>query len=633
MDVKLFVGQVPSSCDEVDLRQLFSQFGHVQDVFILRDRATQRPKGAAFVTMADAAAADAAIQSLDNRHALPPQTQPLQVRVAENKGPGQGPGPRHSAAPSRHSAAAGRPQRNSHGRKLFVSQFPRDYREEDLGDLMRPYGTVEESVVLRDRETQEGRGAGFVIFSGASACERAIQALDGQLVLPNMRRPLQVRYADGEVPPPAGDPKLFVGMVTREATEEDIHNVFAPFGHIEDIFLIKKDGQATGACFVKYDSLEACDAAIQELDGRHTFPGANRPVNVKYAAAAGSRGRRGEPEPHPAPVYDHPHQYPPVRAIAPAAASSRGPGRYVEEAAAAAPTEEPKLFVGMITREATEHDVYDVFAPFGHVTDIHLLQKEGQNSGACFVKFTTFDACDAAIRELNGRHTFPGASRPVTVKFATGAGGGGSGSGGGGRSGGGRRPDPDSGRLTVRQPAPTHEVAQPYPSMAYPAPSPLSAPLAQLAGLPQLDLAQQIMQLQHLQQMQLQQLQQLQVLQQQLLSQPIALAGQPLLQTQPPPPPPPAGRASAGPPGATLYVNHLPAEYTDDHLVQLFQPFGTLLNASVSRDRHTSQSRGFGFVGFLNPGDAQAAIASLNGAQVGPHRLLVQVKTDRPRPY
>ena len=65
MPTKLFVGGIPYRATEEELRQLFSQAGEVVSVFIPMDRMTQRPRGFAFVEMADDASADKAIAMFD----------------------------------------------------------------------------------------------------------------------------------------------------------------------------------------------------------------------------------------------------------------------------------------------------------------------------------------------------------------------------------------------------------------------------------------------------------------------------------------------------------------------------------------------------------------------------------------
>jgi len=61
MPTKLFVGGIPYRMSDEELRQLFSQAGEVVSVFIPMDRETGRPRGFAFVEMADDAQAEAAI--------------------------------------------------------------------------------------------------------------------------------------------------------------------------------------------------------------------------------------------------------------------------------------------------------------------------------------------------------------------------------------------------------------------------------------------------------------------------------------------------------------------------------------------------------------------------------------------
>jgi len=64
---KLYVGNLPFSTTESELRQLFEKHGPVESVAVIMDRETGRPRGFGFVEMGDANAAAAAMQSLDGR--------------------------------------------------------------------------------------------------------------------------------------------------------------------------------------------------------------------------------------------------------------------------------------------------------------------------------------------------------------------------------------------------------------------------------------------------------------------------------------------------------------------------------------------------------------------------------------
>ena len=62
---KLYVGNLPFSVTESELRTAFEQHGSVSSVNVITDRETGRPRGFAFVEMEDASAADAAMRALD----------------------------------------------------------------------------------------------------------------------------------------------------------------------------------------------------------------------------------------------------------------------------------------------------------------------------------------------------------------------------------------------------------------------------------------------------------------------------------------------------------------------------------------------------------------------------------------
>ena len=65
MSKKLYVGNLPFGTSEAELRTLFEQYGPVERVNVITDRETGRPRGFAFVEMAEVGGADSATRSLD----------------------------------------------------------------------------------------------------------------------------------------------------------------------------------------------------------------------------------------------------------------------------------------------------------------------------------------------------------------------------------------------------------------------------------------------------------------------------------------------------------------------------------------------------------------------------------------
>jgi RNA recognition motif-containing protein len=63
---KLYVGNLTYGVGDAELEQLFAQFGSVQSAQVIQDRDTGRSKGFGFVEMESEAAAQAAIQALNN---------------------------------------------------------------------------------------------------------------------------------------------------------------------------------------------------------------------------------------------------------------------------------------------------------------------------------------------------------------------------------------------------------------------------------------------------------------------------------------------------------------------------------------------------------------------------------------
>ncbi|WCJ22348.1 Flowering time control protein FCA [Euphorbia peplus] len=226
----------------------------------------------------------------------------------------------------------------------------------------------------------------------------------------------RVRYGSD----PNGDGlhvKLYVSNVPSTSVEENVRPLFEKHGRVV-LVVFPKDkmtGQQQGYCFVKYATLEEAEGAIRALNGQHTFPGEKNPIKVKFAVgererlgilerdqfAMGGRERfaMGERERFATGEREQ---------FATGEREHVGRGEHVD-----------KLFVGSISKQASQLELEEIFSPYGHVEDVFIAtDAQKQNRGYAFIKYSHRDMALAAIEALNGTFTMRGCDLPLNVRFA-----------------------------------------------------------------------------------------------------------------------------------------------------------------------------------------------------------------------
>ncbi|XP_058055064.1 CUGBP Elav-like family member 4 isoform X1 [Anopheles bellator] len=374
-----------------------------------------------------------------------------------------------------------------------------------------------------------------------------------------MNRAIQVKPADSEN---RGDRKLFVGMLSKQQTEEDVRQLFNAFGTIEECTILRgPDGASKGCAFVKFTSHQEAQAAITSLHGSQTMPGASSSLVVKFADTEKERQLRRMQQ-----MAGH------MNLLSPFVFNQFGPyGAYAQQQQAA--------LMAAATAQGTYINPMAALA-----TQIpHALNGSGQpvNGAIPSLPSPTMPTFNMAAQTPNGQptgsdavysngipQTYPGHALHLSIP-AQGL------------------PNGDAALPHAAYPG-----IQPYPGVAYPAvygqfPQAIPQHIAAVAPTQREDILMF------------------------------------------------PGCSISGPEGCNLFIYHLPQEFGDGELMQMFMPFGTVISSKVFIDRATNQSKCFGFVSFDNPASAQAAIQAMNGFQIGMKRLKVQLKRpkDANRPY
>ncbi|XP_053241991.1 CUGBP Elav-like family member 1 isoform X13 [Podarcis muralis] len=429
--------------------------------------------------------------------------------------------------------------------------------------------------------------------------------------------------------------KMFVGQVPRSWSEKDLRDLFEQYGAVYEINVLRDRSQnppqSKGCCFVTFYTRKAALEAQNALHNMKILPGMHHPIQMKPADSEKNNA-----------------------------------------------VEDRKLFIGMISKKCNENDIRMMFSSFGQIEECRILRgPDGLSRGCAFVTFTTRAMAQTAIKAMHQAQTMEGCSSPIVVKFAD------------------TQKDKEQKRIAqqLQQQMQQISAASVWGNLAglntlgpqylalylqllqqtaaassgnlntlgslHPmggsSPSSSSSssvnPMASLGALQTLAGATAGLNVGSLAGMAalngglgsgglsngtgstMEALSQAYSgIQQYAAAALPTLYNQSLLTQQSIGA---AGSQKEGPEGANLFIYHLPQEFGDQDLLQMFMPFGNVVSAKVFIDKQTNLSKCFGFVSYDNPVSAQAAIQSMNGFQIGMKRLKVQLKRSKndSKPY
>uniref|UniRef100_UPI00398F68EC CUGBP Elav-like family member 2 isoform X23 n=1 Tax=Pristiophorus japonicus TaxID=55135 RepID=UPI00398F68EC len=505
--------------------------------------------------------------------------------------------------------------------KMFVGQIPRSWSEKELKELFEPYGTVYQINVLRDRSQNppQSKGCCFVTFYTRKAALEAQNALHNIKTLPAMHHPIQMKPADSEKSNAVEDRKLFIGMVSKKCNENDIRAMFSTFGQIEECRILRgPDGLSRGCAFVTFSSRAMAQNAIKAMHQSQTMEGCSSPIVVKFADTQKDKEQRRLQQQ----LAQQMQQLntatwgnltglgalgPQYLALLQQATSTSNLGAFsgIQQmagmnalqlqnlatlaAAAAAAQNSATTNTNPLTAATGALGALTSPVQWGNSNQQSMPVAGATNSSAMnsLTSLGTLQGLAGATVGLNNINALAVAqmlSGMAALNGGLGATGLTNGSGG-----------------TMDALTQAYSGIQQYAAAALPT-----------------------------------------LYSQSLLQQQSAAGSQKeerwltaLCRAEPNIGQQAGGKGSTGPEGANLFIYHLPQEFGDQDILQMFMPFGNVVSAKVFIDKQTNLSKCFGFVSYDNPVSAQAAIQAMNGFQIGMKRLKVQLKRSKndSKPY
>ncbi|XP_035013753.1 CUGBP Elav-like family member 2 isoform X7 [Hippoglossus stenolepis] len=470
--------------------------------------------------------------------------------------------------------------------KMFVGQIPRSWSETELKELFEPYGAVHQINILRDRTQNppQSKGCCFVTFYTRKAALEAQNAMHNIKTLSGMHHPIQMKPADSEKTSAVEDRKLFIGMVSKKYGENEIRMMFSSFGQIEECRILRgPDGQSRGCAFVTFATRAMAQNAIKTMHHSQTMEGCSSPLVAKFADTQRDKEQRRLQQQ----LVQQIQQLNNASTWGNLAGLGTLTPQYLALLQQATSTSNQSSFNGMQRLGGVNP------LQLQNLATLAAAAAAAQSSGS--PNSNALSASAGALGALGGQvcssASSAGAAMSTLASLGTLQGLTGTSMGlnslnalTGGVSGmaamnGGLGASMANGSAASSMDALTQAYSgmQQYTASALPS-----------------------------------------LYSQSLLQQSIA-----------------GNQKEVGPEGANLFIYHLPQEFGDQDLLQMFMPFGNVVSAKVFIDKQTNLSKCFGFVSYDNPVSAQAAIQAMNGFQIGMKRLKVQLKRSKndSKPY
>ncbi|XP_050768566.1 ELAV-like protein 2 isoform X2 [Gymnogyps californianus] len=348
---------------------------------------------------------------------------------------------------------------------LIVNYLPQNMTQEELKSLFGSIGEIESCKLVRDKITGQSLGYGFVNYVDPKDAEKAINTLNG---LRLQTKTIKVSYAR---PSSASirDANLYVSGLPKTMTQKELEQLFSQYGRIitSRILVDQVTGVSRGVGFIRFDKRIEAEEAIKGLNGQKP-PGATEPITVKFAnnpsqktnQAILSQLYHSPNRRYPAPLAQQAQRFSlcfnicycsqnlrlsgyssqqTVRILSKVfiqnkldnllnmayGVKSRFPPMTIDGMTSLAGINIPGhagtgwcIFVYNLAPDADESILWQMFGPFGAVTNVKVIRDFNTNKckGFGFVTMTNYDEAAMAIASLNGYRL---GDRVLQVSFKT----------------------------------------------------------------------------------------------------------------------------------------------------------------------------------------------------------------------
>ena len=370
----LIINYLPQNLTDDEFKSMFLSIGPLVSSKVVRDKSTGMSYGFGFVEFASETDASRAVSSLDGLHM---QNKRIKVAHANKNEDGE-----------------------DKGTNIYIKNIPKEYREKELDEIFKPYGTITQSKILMDLNTGESRTVGFVAYETREQAECAIAALNGKNPA-GSQFPLYLKFAD--------DPEKKKQKASVQSPPQ-VQNWSAgptPANRFPNPGTGGPMRNAVGSKF-RFNPLSSTNGtATAGLGNFNSNAVGSGPGPGSYPSAGGFGGGPSGPGSYPGP-----NTFSGLNSLAsglagqaPANTGQMGMGSIDQKSAGLAGTGPFALFVYNIGNDAEERELWALFTPFGKVQKVALVYDDKKVcKGFGFVTMVNYHDASNAIHCLDGTY-------------------------------------------------------------------------------------------------------------------------------------------------------------------------------------------------------------------------------------
>ncbi|KAM4530258.1 ELAV-like protein 3 isoform X4 [Leuresthes tenuis] len=332
---------------------------------------------------------------------------------------------------------------------LIVNYLPQNMTQEEFKSLFGSIGEIESCKLVRDKITGQSLGYGFVNYVDPNDADKAINTLNG---LKLQTKTIKVSYAR---PSSASirDANLYVSGLPKTMSQKDMEQLFSQYGRIITSRILVDQvtaGISRGVGFIRFDKRNEAEEAIKGLNGQKPL-GAAEPITVKFANNPSQKTGQAlltqlyqtAARRYTGPLHHQTQRFSVIPSLGKGPDPNNSSNTILDNLLNASygvkrfspitidsmtslagvnltgPTGAGWcIFVYNLSPEADESVLWQLFGPFGAVTNVKVIRDFTTNKckGFGFVTMTNYDEAAMAIASLNGYRL---GDRVLQVSFKT----------------------------------------------------------------------------------------------------------------------------------------------------------------------------------------------------------------------